>query len=228
VEVEMKHLRPYTCSHDSQKKRQQILDAAYIVFSRKGYHRATVDEIIALADTGKGTVYNYFVNKEQLFYTLIKERSAPFEVILAVIVASSELPLQKVETIIKAFLEFYRENADLWRVVMYEVRGLGVEGYTDFTIEQRDKYQAWFSHTVGMIEKVLLEGKEQGVIRANCDANRVAYGLFSVIVTWVFRQFGSDNIAETAHNIAELVLYGITDKENLACTKSNKEGLPEV
>ncbi|MGL5512818.1 MAG: TetR/AcrR family transcriptional regulator, partial [Sporomusa sp.] len=43
-------------------KRQQILDAAHTVFSRKGYHRATVDEIISLADTGKGTVYNYFVN----------------------------------------------------------------------------------------------------------------------------------------------------------------------
>ena len=208
----MKHIRTYTCPHDSQKKRQQILDAAYIVFSRKGYHRATVDEIIALADTGKGTVYNYFINKEQLFYTLIKERSAPFEAILIGIVASSELPLQKIETIIKAFLEFYSENADLWKVVMYEVRGLGVEGYTDFTLEQRDKYQAWFSMTTGMIEKVLLEGKEQGVIRANCDAYRVAYGLFSVIVTWVFRKFVSDDIEETAHSITELLLYGMADK----------------
>ena len=208
----MKYTRPYTFSHDSQNKRQQILDAAYIVFSRKGYHRATVDEIIALADTGKGTVYNYFVNKEQLFYTLIKERSAPFETILESIVASPEAPLQKVETILKAFLEFYKENADLWRVVMYEVRGLGVEGYTNFTLEQRDKYQAWFGQTIGMIEKVLLEGKEQGVIRANCDANRVAHGLFSVIVTWVFRNFVSDDIDETAHNITELVLYGVAGK----------------
>ena len=213
----MKHVRPYTCAHDSQKKRQQILNAAYIVFSRKGYHRATVDEIIALADTGKGTVYNYFVNKEQLFYTLIKERSAPFEAILAGIVPSSELPLQKVETIIKAFLEFYKENADLWRVVMYEVRGLGVEGYTDFTLEQRNKYQAWFGQTIGMIEKVLLEGKEQGVIRADCDANRVSYGLFSVIVTWVFRDFVSDDIGETARNITELVLYGMADKDIKIC-----------
>jgi len=211
MEVEMKHTRPYICAHDSHNKRQQILDAAYIVFSRKGYHRATVDEIIALADTGKGTVYNYFVNKEQLFYTLIKERSAPFETILASIVASPELPLQKVETIIKAFLEFYRENADLWRVVMYEVRGLGVEGYTNFTLEQRDKYQAWFSETIGMIEKVLLEGKEQGVIRANCDAARVAHGLFSIIVTSVFRNFVSDDIGETAGNIAGLLLYGIAN-----------------
>lgn len=208
----MKRTRPCTGSHDSQKKRQQILEAAYIVFSRKGYHRATVDEIIALADTGKGTVYNYFTNKEQLFYTLIRERSTPFETILTGIVASPELPLQKMETIIKAFLEFYKENADLWRVVMHEVRGLGVEGYTDFTPEQRDKYQVLFTHTIGMIEKVLVEGKEQGVIRAGCNATQVAHSLFSVIVTWVFRDFVSDDIRETAHHITESVLYGVAGK----------------
>ena len=103
----MKHVREVINSHDLHNKRQQILQAAYVVFSRKGYHRATVDEIIALADTGKGTVYNYFVNKEQLFYTLIKEYSTPFQVTLEGIVNSMEPPFQKVETIIKAFLEFY-------------------------------------------------------------------------------------------------------------------------
>lgn len=209
----MKYTRSYTiASQESHNKRQQILDAAYIVFSRKGYHRATVDEIIALADTGKGTVYNYFVNKEQLFYTLIKERSTPFETILAGIITSPEPPLEKVETVIKAFLEFYKENADLWRVVMYEVRGLGVEGYSNFTADQRDKYQAWFSQTIGVIEKVLLEGKAQGVILETCDANRVAHGIFSVIVTFVFRNFVSEDTSETAHHITELLLYGAASK----------------
>jgi len=84
-------------------KRQQILDAAYTVFSRKGYHRATVDEIIALADTGKGTVYNYFVNKEQLFYTLIIERSASFEAELNATATLTEPSLNKIKKPSKYF-----------------------------------------------------------------------------------------------------------------------------
>jgi AcrR family transcriptional regulator len=194
--------------HDSQNKRQQILHAAYIVFSRKGYHRATVDEIIALADTGKGTVYNYFVNKEQLFYTLIKECNTPFQAILEGVVNSSEPPLQKVEAIIKAFLEFYVKHADLWRVMMHEVRGFGVAGSSNFTQEQLDKYHVCFCGTIGMIEKVLLEAQEKDVIRRECDATRAAHGLFSVIVTFVFRDFVNENISETAHMIADLFLYG--------------------
>ena len=48
-------------------KDQRILLAAEEVFSRRGYVQATLDEIIALADTGKGTVYKYFGNKDNLF-----------------------------------------------------------------------------------------------------------------------------------------------------------------
>jgi len=48
-------------------KKLRILQAAEIIFSRKGYVQATLDEIIELADTGKGTVYKYFGNKDNLF-----------------------------------------------------------------------------------------------------------------------------------------------------------------
>ena len=43
--------------------RKRLMAATEAVFSRRGYAQATVDEIITLADTGKGTVYNYFGNK---------------------------------------------------------------------------------------------------------------------------------------------------------------------
>lgn len=211
----MKHVRDTVGFHDSQNKRQQILHAAYVVFSRKGYHRATVDEIIALADTGKGTVYNYFVNKEQLFYTLIKEYNTPFQVILEGVVNSSEPPVEKVETIIKAFLEFYVKNADLWRVMMHEVRGFGVAGSSNFTQEQLDKYHSCFCGTIGMIEKVILEAQEKGVIRKECNATRSAHGLFSVIVTFVFRDFVNEDVSEAAHMIADLFLYGAATQLNI-------------
>ena len=59
-------------------KDQRILLAAEEVFSRRGYVQATLDEIIALADTGKGTVYKYFGNKDNLFYTLVASKIKPF------------------------------------------------------------------------------------------------------------------------------------------------------
>ena len=58
-------------------KKDRILIAAEEVFSRRGYANATLDEIIKLADTGKGTLYKYFGNKDNLFYTLVETKSRP-------------------------------------------------------------------------------------------------------------------------------------------------------
>lgn len=192
-------------------KRQQILEAAYIVFSRKGYHRATVDEIIALADTGKGTVYNYFVNKEQLFYTLIKERSQPFEQALEQVVEAAMPPLDKIKRMITIFLQFYMENADLWRVMMHEIRGFGHETSQGISLEQQEKYRRWFADTIGMLEKVFAEGVEKGVLR-ECDVVKCAHGLFSVIVTMVFQKL-TDDIESCSAMIADFLLYGIAQRE---------------
>ena len=55
-------------------KNERILRAAEAVFSKKGYRQATLDEIVKIADTGKGTVYKYFNNEMYpLYWTPSKE-----------------------------------------------------------------------------------------------------------------------------------------------------------
>ncbi|HAA89286.1 MAG TPA: hypothetical protein DCE07_01690 [Peptococcaceae bacterium] len=54
-------------------KRERILKAAVDVFFEKGFYEATVEEIATRAGVGKGTVYEYFANKEQLFKEMFQE-----------------------------------------------------------------------------------------------------------------------------------------------------------
>jgi len=53
---------------ENEQKRNRILDAATEVFATVGYNGADVQEIADRADVGKGTVYRYFTNKENLFW----------------------------------------------------------------------------------------------------------------------------------------------------------------
>jgi AcrR family transcriptional regulator len=46
--------------------RQRILDAAYVLFRRKGYTRVSMDEIAAAADVTKRTLYYHFESKDSL------------------------------------------------------------------------------------------------------------------------------------------------------------------
>ncbi len=51
-------------------KEKEILKAATIVFSDKGFHNANMGEIAQRAGIGKGTIYEYFKNKEDLFFQM--------------------------------------------------------------------------------------------------------------------------------------------------------------
>ena len=57
-------------------KRRAIARAARAVFGREGYGGASVDEIAAAAGVSKRTIYNHYVDKEQLFQSVILEGSA--------------------------------------------------------------------------------------------------------------------------------------------------------
>jgi TetR/AcrR family fatty acid metabolism transcriptional regulator len=48
-------------------RKQQILAAASKVFGEMGYHKAKVKDIAVRAGIGKGTVYEYFSSKRELF-----------------------------------------------------------------------------------------------------------------------------------------------------------------
>lgn len=55
---------------DKDKKRRNILQAAMRVFAREGYHRAKMEAVAEEARIGKGTVYEYFKSKTDLFLAL--------------------------------------------------------------------------------------------------------------------------------------------------------------
>jgi TetR/AcrR family transcriptional repressor of mexJK operon len=55
----------------STRKHKAILDAAATVFIRNGYLGTSMDEIAALAEVSKQTVYKHFADKESLFTEIV-------------------------------------------------------------------------------------------------------------------------------------------------------------
>jgi AcrR family transcriptional regulator len=54
------------------KRKQEIYQAALTCFLRKGYHRATMDDIVTESGLSKGTLYWYFKSKKDLFLSLFQ------------------------------------------------------------------------------------------------------------------------------------------------------------
>jgi AcrR family transcriptional regulator len=56
-----------------RKTMRKLLDAGMVVFERRGYHAARVDDIVKVAKTSHGTFYLYVSNKEDLFRALLAD-----------------------------------------------------------------------------------------------------------------------------------------------------------
>jgi len=64
---------------DRPAKSGAILGAAAQVFAEQGYQAATMDAIAERAGIGKGTVYEYFRNKQELFFAVFEAYIASME-----------------------------------------------------------------------------------------------------------------------------------------------------
>lgn len=68
-------LEPHTETRRRRKAERphEILEAAFLEFSRNGYAMTKLDAIAERAGVTKGTIYVYFENKEHLFISMVRE-----------------------------------------------------------------------------------------------------------------------------------------------------------
>jgi AcrR family transcriptional regulator len=106
------------------RTRERLLAAAAKVFARRGYHRATVDEIATEAGFTIGALYSNFAGKEELFLALadrqVEERVA--EVGAIADAAEGTEPGKDAAEQLRAFLERDPE----WPLLFYEFWSLSV------------------------------------------------------------------------------------------------------
>src|SRR5512147_379340 len=57
-------------------KRDQLVDSAFRLFYRDGYHAVGIDTILREAEIAKMTLYHHFRSKEDLIVAAIERRSA--------------------------------------------------------------------------------------------------------------------------------------------------------
>ena len=78
-EILMARLSEAAKEERTGERRGQILRAALDVFSRKGFHGATIREIASVASLAEGTIYLYFASKQEVLkgvFSLIAEDAA--------------------------------------------------------------------------------------------------------------------------------------------------------
>ncbi len=164
-------------------RRSEILAAAREVFALKGFAEATLDEIAEKAEFGKGTLYNYFASKEELFAAVITE--------------GYNHVVEVLETISKEesdnFVETYLEISRILLTHLMKDVGLFILLLRDSQPVAHSKLMEYFPLLVDLTERPLKRAIANGTAKP-CPTSEVA----SIFISTIFSMFKHHYFMETA------------------------------
>lgn len=183
-----------------QQRRAQIIQAAKEVFAERGYHNASINEIIRRASIARGTFYLYFTGKHNVFDSILGQ-------------ALQELRsgIRRIDTAEGADPPQVQLRASLVRVFEYI---LGDPHFAQLIVSNRlapdpeigDRATKFYSEVQEMIEHSLEQGIEMGMVRT-CDTKLIASALLGTALGIVQHIVGSEDAPGIDAVVDELIAF---------------------
>lgn len=200
---------------DKEAKKMEILLAAMQVFAQKGTANTKMIDIAKSAGIGKGTIYEYFSSKEDIFLTGFQHFFEDFEKNITAAIKKNHNPQKQLETLIRTSINtFFGEHLD-FAVIILDFWAEGVrtkaEAIND-ALNLKQIYQGYRS----MIVEIINAGIEQGVFR---KLDPVPYASFLIgamdglMLQWVMEPELFD-VNQVADALCEGMLSGIKKSSN--------------
>jgi AcrR family transcriptional regulator len=104
--------------HDATDRRSRVLQAAQVVFARKGFHAAEVKDIAEAAGVSKATIYKIFRSKEEILGTIISENFAELRAILLAQMLGPGEPTQRFRRMLYAAAAYLDGNKPFCQVLL--------------------------------------------------------------------------------------------------------------
>jgi AcrR family transcriptional regulator len=94
-----------------------MLNAAAKLFGTQRFHEVRMEDIANKALVGKGTLYRYFKDKEELYSALLKRSGQQLIERLHEATAGARAPREKLEAVAEAIIAFFDEQPHLFDLI---------------------------------------------------------------------------------------------------------------
>jgi AcrR family transcriptional regulator len=112
---------PSRKEREKRARQQEILKAARALFVTKGFRETTLEEVARCAEFGKGTLYHYFANKEDLFIGIIEQVIDETLVLARESMAAPGDLRDKLRLYARTIIQYIKDNGELLHVVYQEL-----------------------------------------------------------------------------------------------------------
>lgn len=172
---------------DIEEKKLKIIHAAVKVFSEKGMVKAKMADIALEAGIGKGTIYEYFRSKEEVFTSGFQMFFEGMQDTIETALKSTNDPVEQLKLLIDlSFKSFLQHGSDL-AMIMMDFWAEGIRNKDEKILNAIDLKQIYHEFRV-LIKSILNNGIEQGVFRS-VDTHNVAAlfigALDGIMLQWI-------------------------------------------
>jgi AcrR family transcriptional regulator len=166
---------------DPEGTRGRIVEAALSVFSRKGYHDTSVDEIVWESRTSKGAVYFLFPNKQALFLSLVDKFADLLERRVSEAISAETTGIRRVSAALQACLETFGRYRPLAKIMLVQAVGLGAI----FEEKRLEVHQRFVELIRVNLEQAIAEG-DVAPVDTEVVATAWMGAINEVVIQWVY------------------------------------------
>jgi AcrR family transcriptional regulator len=167
---------------ENLRRRDEMMAAAARLFADRGYVRTTMVDIAKRAEFALGTIYQSFRTKEDVYFSILSEKSDELIAILDREEIKGLSPEEALERAVRIVLEFFEKNIDFFRIYITDWGTFETNLTGDYRRILKEKYDRFLAHFAGIIR----QGITGGVFKPY-DAVETAYVLVGILSAYIFQ-----------------------------------------
>lgn len=203
-----------------EKKRERILEAAAELFSQKNYHEVMMEDVARLTEIAKGTVYNYFTSKEELYFSIMKIRMEKLINSLNEKISNESNSINSLHSFVKHLYMFMMKYKSFF--LIYQKESLDSEN--SFCEELRKLELQLKKLLIGIISKGIKENNFRN-IEETFSAGIILGSIYAAVQRGINQNHSREQMEEEREMVFEFVLHGLYSgfKNNNVLPLKNKK-----
>jgi len=187
-----------------ERKRERMLEVAAELFSKKNYHEVMMDDVARLTDVAKGTVYNYFSSKEELYFTIMSSKLDNLNTSLKNKIASEISIIDSLHTYIIHLYMFMMKYQNFF--LMYQ------KEYMNAQNEFCDELRGMSDELKSILSDVIYKGKRENQFRdvdESFTVKLVLGSIFGAVQRGVENKYTGEKLFEEREKLFDFILHGL-------------------
>ena len=187
-----------------EKKRERMLEVAAELFSKKNYHEVMMDDVAHLTDVAKGTVYNYFSSKEELYFTIMSSKLENLNTSLKNKITSEISIIDSLHTYVIHLYMFMMKYQNFF--LMYQ------KEYMNAQNEFCDELRGMTDKLKSILSDVIYRGKRENQFRdvdESFTVKLVLGSIFGAVQRGVENKYDGDKLSEEREKLFDFILHGL-------------------